>query len=47
MLLKAIVWGLYKEIIGGNQSSSKYLVNIYTDSDTGYVIEHLTINGEK
>ncbi|MEK6829296.1 MAG: metallophosphoesterase [Nanoarchaeota archaeon] len=46
-VVKAIVWGLYKEIIGGNQSSSKYLVNIYTDSDSGYVIEHLTINGEK
>lgn len=45
-VVKAIVWGLYKEILGGNQSSSKYLVNIYTDSDTGYVIENLTINGE-
>jgi len=46
-VIKAIVWGLYKEIIGGSQSSSKYLVNIYTDSDTGYVKLYLTINGEK
>lgn len=46
-VIKAIVWGLYKEIIGGNQSSSKYLVNIYTDSDTGYVKLYLTLNGEK
>ena len=36
-VIKAIVWGLYKEIIGGNQSSSKYLINIYTNSNTGYV----------
>ena len=46
-VVKSIVWGLYKEILGGNQNSSKYLVNIYTDSNSGYVIEHLTINGEK
>lgn len=46
-VVKAIVWGLYKEILGGNQNSSNYLVNIYTDSDTGYVKENLTINGEK
>ena len=46
-VVKSIVWGLYEEILGGNQSSSKYLVNIYTDSDTGYVILNLTINGEK
>jgi len=46
-VIKAIVWGLYKEIIGGNQSSSKYLVNIYTDSNTGYVKLYLTINGDK
>ncbi len=46
-VVKAIVWGLYKEILGGNQNSSKYLVNIYTDSDSGYVIINLTINGEK
>jgi len=46
-VIKAIVWGLYKEIIGGNQSSSKYLVNIYTDSNTGYVKLFLTINGEQ
>jgi len=45
-VIKAIVWGLYKEIIGGNQSSAKYLVNIYTDSNTGYVKLFLTINGE-
>ena len=46
-VIKAIVWGLYNEIIGGGQGDSKYLVNIYTDSDTGYARLHLTINGEK
>lgn len=46
-VIKALVWGLYKEIIGGNQSSSKYLVNIYTASNTGYIKEYLTINGEQ
>jgi len=46
-VIKAIVWGLYKEIIGGSQGASSYLVNIYTDSDTGYVKLFLTINGEK
>jgi len=46
-VIKAIVWGLYKEIIGGSQGASKYLVNIYTDSNTGYVKLFLTINGEK
>jgi DNA repair exonuclease SbcCD ATPase subunit len=46
-VVKSLVWGLYKEILNGNQNSSKYLVNIYTDSNSGYVIENLTINGEK
>lgn len=46
-VVKAIVWGLYKEILNGNQNSSNYLVNIYTDSNTGYVTLYLTINGEK
>ena len=46
-VIKAIVWGLYKEVLGGSQGASSYLVNIYTDSDTGYVKMHLTINGEK
>lgn len=46
-VIKALVWGLYKEILGGNQSSSKYFVNIYTDSNTGYVKEYLTINGDQ
>jgi len=46
-VIKAIVWGLYEEMLGGNRSTSKYLVNIYTDSDTGYVKIFLTINGEK
>ena len=46
-VVKSIVWGLYKEILNGNQNSSKYLVNIYTDSDSGYVILYITINGEK
>ncbi len=46
-VIKAIVWGLYKEILGGSQGASSYLVNIYTDSDTGYVKLFLTINGEK
>lgn len=46
-VIKAIVWGLYNEIIGGGQGDSKYLVNIYTDSNTGYAKLYLTINGEK
>jgi DNA repair exonuclease SbcCD ATPase subunit len=46
-VIKAIVWGLYKEVLGGTQGASSYLVNIYTDSDTGYVKLFLTINGEK
>ncbi len=46
-VIKAIVWGLYKEIIGGSQGSSSYLVNIYTNSDTGYVKLYITLNGEK
>lgn len=46
-VVRAIVWGLYKEMLNGTQSSSKYLVNIYTDSNVGYVVLNLTINGEK
>lgn len=45
--IKALVWGLYEEIIGGERGSSKYLVNLYTDSDVGYVKVYLTINGER
>lgn len=44
-VIKAIVWGLYKEILGGGDS--KYLVNIYTDSNQGYVKIHLTIDDKK
>lgn len=44
-VIKAIVWGLYKEILGGGDA--KYLVNIYTDSNQGYVKIYLTIDDKK
>ena len=44
-VIKAIVWGLYKEILGGGDP--KYLVNIYTDSNQGYVKLYLTIDDKK
>jgi DNA repair exonuclease SbcCD ATPase subunit len=44
-VIKAIVWGLYKEILGGGDS--KFLVNLYTDSNQGYVTIFLTIDGKK
>lgn len=44
-VIKAIVWGLYKEILGGGDP--KYLVNLYTDSNQGYVTILLTIDGKK
>ena len=44
-VIKAIVWGLYKEILGGGDA--KYLVNLYTDSNQGYVTIYLTIDGKK
>ncbi len=44
-VVKALVWGLYREILGGGES--KYLVNIYTGASSGYVKIYLTINGSK
>lgn len=44
-VIKAIVWGLYKEILGGGDP--KFLVNLYTDSNQGYVTIHLTIDDKK
>jgi DNA repair exonuclease SbcCD ATPase subunit len=44
-VIKAIVWGLYKEILGGGDP--KFLVNLYTDSNQGYVTIYLTIDGKK
>jgi len=44
---KAIVWGLYQEIVGGGKSDAKKLVNLYTKSDEAYVKIYLTIDGEK
>ena len=44
---KAIVWGLYQEIIGGAQGDAKKLVNLYTPSDIAFVRIYLTIDGEK
>jgi len=44
-VVKAIVWGLYKEILGGGDA--KFLVNLYTDSNQGYVTIYLTIDGKK
>jgi DNA repair exonuclease SbcCD ATPase subunit len=44
-VIKAIVWGLYKEVLGGGDP--KFLVNLYTDSNQGYVTIFLTIDGKK
>lgn len=44
-VVKSIVWGLYQHIIGGGVS--KKIVNLYTESNKGYVKTYLTINGEK
>lgn len=43
--IKAMVWGLYKEILGGGDP--RYIVNIYTDSNKGYVKLWITIDGKK
>lgn len=43
--IKAMVWGLYKEILGGGDP--RYVVNIYTDSNKGYVKLWITIDGKK
>lgn len=42
-LLKAVVWGMFQHIIGG--SHARYLVNIYTNSDKGYVRNTYDIDG--
>lgn len=44
-LLKAVVWGMFQHIMGG--AHAKYLVNIYTTSDKGYVINTYDIDGVK
>jgi DNA repair exonuclease SbcCD ATPase subunit len=46
-IVKVLVWGLFKEILGGDLNSSKYIVNIYTDSNKGYVKLWITIDGKK
>jgi DNA repair exonuclease SbcCD ATPase subunit len=43
--IKAFVWGLYKEILGGGNPS--FITNIYTDSNKGYVKIWITIDGKK
>lgn len=43
--IKALVWGLYKEILGGGDP--RFLINIYTDTNRGYVKIWLTIDGKK
>jgi len=43
--LKALVWALYEEILGG--SHQKFLVNLYTDSNRGYAKLWITIDGQK
>jgi len=44
-VVKALTWGLYQTIIGGGNASK--LVNIYQNSNRGYVRDYLTINDEK
>jgi len=46
-VVKVLVWGLFKEILGGDSNSAKYIVNIYTDSNKGYVKLWITIDGKK
>lgn len=43
--IKAMIWGLYEEILGGG--NARYVTNIYTDSNKGYVKIWLTIDGQK
>lgn len=42
-LLKAAVWGWFQHIVGG--AHAKYLINIYTNSDKGYVKHIIDIDG--
>jgi DNA repair exonuclease SbcCD ATPase subunit len=42
-LIKAVVWGMFQYIIGG--AHAKYLINIYTKSDKGYVRNTYDIDG--
>jgi DNA repair exonuclease SbcCD ATPase subunit len=46
-VIKAMVWGLYKEILGGGQTDARFITNMYTDSNTGYVKFWITIDGQK
>jgi DNA repair exonuclease SbcCD ATPase subunit/predicted phosphodiesterase len=43
--IKALVWGIYKYLLGKIEPSD--LVNIYTESNKGYVHVYLRINGER
>lgn len=43
--IKALVWGFYKEILGGGNPT--FITNIYTDSNKGYVKIWITIDGKK
>ena len=43
--IKAMVWGFYKEILGGGDP--RFITNIYTDSNKGYVKIWITIDGKK
>ncbi len=44
-ITKALVWGLYQQILGGGDA--KKIINLYTQSNKGYVKINLSINGEK
>lgn len=43
--IKALVWGLYKEILGGGDP--RFITNLYTDSNKGYVKIWITIDSKK
>lgn len=45
--IKAMIWGLYEEILGSTTGHAKYITNIYTGSNKGYVKIWLTIDGER
>lgn len=43
--IKAMIWGLYEEILNGG--NARYITNLYTDSNRGYVKIWLSIDGQK
>jgi DNA repair exonuclease SbcCD ATPase subunit len=43
--IKAMIWGLYEEILGGG--NPRFITNLYTDSNKGYIKIWLTIDGQK